>query len=99
MNRWVLKLTKNEIKTYLIDAGFEYLERNKEFLYDKYFFASFEVNNSIMLCSEHAGQFTRWFLIKDIDKNKLENECGKFFNRIKDHKEKCMLIDLQRDFK
>jgi len=92
-------MTKNEIKTYLIDAGFEYLERNKEFLYDKYFFASFEVNNSIMLCAEHAGQHTRWFFIKDIDENKLADECGKFFNRIKDHKEKCMLIDLQRDFK
>lgn len=90
-------MTKNEIKTYLIDAGFDF-ERN-QFLYDTYFFASFEVNNSIMLCAEHPGHFTRWFLIKDIDENKLADECGKFFNRIKDYKENCMLIDLQRDFK
>lgn len=91
-------MTKNEIRTYLIDAGFEYLRKTQEFLYDKYFFASFEVNNSIMICSEKAGQFTRWFLIKDIDENKLAEECGKFFNRIKDHKEKCMLIEAQKDF-
>lgn len=91
-------MTKNEIRTYLIDSGFEYLGKTHEFLYDKYYFASFEVNNSIMLCSEKAGQFTRWFLIKDIDQKKLAEEVGKFFNRIKDHKEKCMLIDVQRDF-
>lgn len=92
-------MTKNEIKTFLIDAGFEYVERNKEFLYEKYFFASFECNNSIMLCAERAGKCTRWFFMKDIDQNKLADECSRFFNLIKDHKEKCMLIDLQRDFK
>ena len=92
-------MTKNEIKTFLIDAGFDYLERNKEFTYHSYFFSSFECNNSIMLCADKEGHTTRWFKIAEIDKTMLENECGKFFARIKDHEEKCMLIDLQRDFK
>ena len=52
-----------------------------------------------MLCADKEGHTTRWFKIAEIDKTMLENECGKFFARIKDHEEKCMLIDLQRDFK
>lgn len=92
-------MTKNEIKTFLIDAGFDYRDRPREFSYHSYFFASFECNNSIMLCADKEGSLTRWFKITEIDKTKLENECGKFFARIKDHEEKCMLIDLQRDFK
>lgn len=91
-------MTKNKIKTYLIDAGFEYVERNKEFLYEKYFFASFEENNTIMFCPSNVGQFTRWFLIKDVDQNKLENECSRFFSRIKNYKEQCLLHDIKRDF-
>lgn len=92
-------MTKNEIKTFLIDAGFDYLERNKEFTYHSYFFASFECNNAIMLCSDKEGGFTRWYKIEDINPTMLANECGKFFARIKDHEEKCLLIDLQKDFK
>ena len=91
-------MTKREIKTYLIDAGFEFVERNQEFLYDKYFFASFEVNNSIMFCALKAGQFTRWALIKEIDEVRLQNECSMFFSRINYFKEQCLLHEIKRDF-
>lgn len=91
-------MTKKEIKTFLIDAGFEFVERNQEFLYESYFFASFEVNNSIMFCALKAGQFTRWALIKEVDKTRLQNECSMFFSRINYFKEQCLLEEIKRDF-